>query len=270
MWKKVMDRVRNARIRKFPSERVKVVVATKNSARWFGAMIDAYHKLGIEPLVLLDGYSEDETERLLIGKDVAYVKVFPELPRVEAMIGLIPDHTEAEWVLRLDDDEFPSRALIAWIGDRLPEDAANIVGAPRRWVRLGKTGRCEYSNHPLLRWHEEKMDIQWRLFKPNEVKYITDIHSPGFAVPKSPVAPDPAYLVHFDWVIRSWSERANKLEGYDKQKSGAGSGFRDLYLWETSDLDEHAFKRMETNEFDRLARSITHSNQSSKKVLSVS
>jgi glycosyltransferase involved in cell wall biosynthesis len=258
MWKKCLDKIRIRRIRRLPSERVKIVVATKNSARWFGAMIDAYRERGIEPLVLLDGYSTDGTEPLLIGKGIKYAKVFPELPRVEAMIGLIPNHTDAEWVLRLDDDEFPSLALIAWISDHLPDVEANIVGMPRRWVRLGKSGRCEYSNHVLLKWYEQRMDIQWRLFKPHKVEYKTDIHSPGFLVPKSPVAPDPAYLVHFDWIVRSWKARAKKLEDYDKQKSGAGSGFRDLYLWESADLNAHAFKPMETTEFDPLARLIRH------------
>lgn len=55
---------------------------------------------------------------------------------------LIPNHTDVQWVLRLDDDEFPSRALIDWILDRLDDLDTNIVGILRRWVRMGKNGHC--------------------------------------------------------------------------------------------------------------------------------
>jgi hypothetical protein len=254
----MLERAALYRLPKLAQERIRVVVATKNSAKWFGTLIDAYRRIGIEPLVLLDGFSEDGTEDLLNRKGIEYAKVFPEFPRVEAIISLIPAHSESEWVFRLDDDEFPSRALVSWIHDHLAGMETKVIGVPRRWVRLGNNGRCDYSNHRLLRWHQDRMDIQWRLFKPRAVEYIADIHSPGFRVPPDcPVAPDLAYIVHFDWVIRSWDARAKKLEHYDEQRSGAGSSFRELYLWESSDIASHGFERMGTSEFDGLAKTLS-------------
>jgi hypothetical protein len=259
MWRGLTDTILVSRARSFRNGRVRVVVITRNSAHWFGALIEAYRELRIEPMVLLDASSDDGTEALLKRNNIVYARVFPEFPRVEAMIRLIPDHTDAEWVLRLDDDEFPSLALVRWINRRLHRVEASVVGLPRRWVRLGESGHCEYSNHQLLRWHEQRMDIQWRLFRPRRVQYQTDIHSAGFLVPPgSPVAPESDFFVHFDWVIRSWRERKEKLARYDRQQSGSGYRFRDLYLWETCDPEAHAFMRMETDEFDRLARSLSH------------
>jgi hypothetical protein len=70
------------------------------------------------------------------------------------------------------------------------------------------------------------------------------------------VAPDSAFVVHFDWIIRSSEARAEKMDGYDRQSPGAGSNFREVYLWESSDIQAHGFRRMEVGEFDRLARSL--------------
>lgn len=233
---------------------VEIVIVTKNSAAWIGLLLKAYRSLGIEPLVLLDGYSTDNTEREIKRRRIRYQKVYPEFPRVEAIIKEIPKHSQATWVLRLDDDEFPSQGLVQWLNRSLASASAPVLGVPRRWLRLEATGRCEYSNHQILRWLEQRMDTQWRLFRPDQVDYVTEIHSAGFLTPHSELLPDSAYLVHFDWILRSWEQRAAKLENYESQKPGAGSNFRDLYLWETSDIAAHAFMPMETDEFDRLAR----------------
>jgi len=156
---------------RFFRERVRIVIATKDSAGWFGEILQAYRKLAIRPLVLLDSASEDGTKALLEREHIEYARVVPEFPRIEAIVRLIPEHTDARWVLRLDDDEFPSYALIDWILDRLDGLDTNIVGIPRRWVRIGKSGHCEFSNHPLLKQDQDKMDIQWRSFRPDRVDY---------------------------------------------------------------------------------------------------
>jgi hypothetical protein len=235
---------------------LKIVVATKNSAAWIGSLLEEYQRLGIQPLILLDGYSDDDTEQILLDKAADYKKVYPEFPRVEAVIREIPEFVNAEWALRLDDDEFPSAQLIRWLQCELANATTPILGVPRRWLRLSVEGRCEYSRHPLLRWLDDAMDIQWRLFKPAQVQYTSEIHTAGFLISDSAVLPDEAYLVHFDWILRTASERAAKVAHYDQQQPNAGSKFRALYVWETSATSEHAFVPMETAEFDRLAQEL--------------
>jgi hypothetical protein len=238
------------------TDAVRLVIITKNSAPWIGEILDAYARFGISPRVLLDGFSTDTTEDVLSRRRADYDKIWPELPRVEAAIRLIGDHVDNRWVLRVDDDELPSRALLSWIDRNLEDFNSDVVGVPRRWLRLSADGCCEYSRHPLLCHQAGAMDIQWRLFQPRKVQYTTDIHTPGFFVGNALVAPDTAYLAHFDWVIRSREARLSKIKNYDQQGEGAGSFFRDLYVWEDADIDSHGFQRLETREFDKLGRGL--------------
>jgi hypothetical protein len=254
MLRNLLDKVHSRLAAPAAPPQVEIFIATKDSAGWIETLLDAYRRYGIQAVVLLDGSSRDATEQILKRRRIRYAKVYPEFPRVEAVIKEIPSRCQAEWALRLDDDEFLSRGLLTWMNNNLADASAPIVGIPRRWVRLGEIGRCEYSNHKILRWLDDKMDIQWRLFRPNEVEYVSDIHSAGFLVPNHQLAPDDAFIVHLDWVLRSFAQRAKKVAGYDQQKANAGSGFREIYLWETADIAEHAFARMETDEFDQLAK----------------
>ena len=233
---------------------VRFVIITKNSAAWIGEILDAYARYGISAKILLDASSTDETEKVLKRRRADYDRIYPEYPRVEAAIRLIGDYVENPWVFRVDDDEFPSKALLHWINRNLHDVTSDIVGVPRRWLKLSRGGHCEYSNHPLLSYHEGIMDAQWRLFQPRKVNYTTEIHTPGFVVGDAPVAPNTAYLAHFDWIIRSKQSRLSKIARYDLQTEGAGSFFRDLYVWEDADIAVHRFERLETREFDRLGK----------------
>lgn len=234
---------------------LRFVVATKNSARWFGNILDRYSMLGVSPFVMLDQASEDGTEALLKERNIEYVKVFAELPRVESLVKLIPDFVQADWVFRLDDDELPSRGLFRWVQARLLYGLGkDVVGFQRRWIRLTADGRCEYSRHPLIESRLGGIDIQWRLFRPTAVRFKSDIHTPGFCVPEgSTVAPHIAYIAHFNWLVRSASERRLQVEDYDRQEPRAGSSFRAIKVWEDSDVACHKFQLMETDEFDELA-----------------
>ena len=233
---------------------VRFVVVTKNSARWFGLMLDQYRALNVDPFVMLDQSSDDGTEDVLARRNVDFVKVSADLPRVESLIRLIPDHVQSEWVVRLDDDELPSRTLCEWLDARLSGVDKNVVGFQRRWLRLAPDGSCEYSRHPLIVSRIGIMDVQFRLFRPAHVQYRSDIHSPGFYVPKgSPVAPLKTYIAHFAWLVRSAGERRLQVEDYDRQEPKAGSRFREVKVWEDGSVADHDFRRMETDEFDGLA-----------------
>jgi glycosyltransferase involved in cell wall biosynthesis len=236
------------------SSELRFVVVTKNSARWFGIILDGYRAAGIKPFVILDDASTDGTEKLLVERGIAYAREYAELPRVEALIRRIPARVDSRWIVRLDDDELPSRGLCDWIAARLGDLTCSVVGFQRRSLRLNSKGCCEYSRHPLIVSRLGVLDAQWRMFKANEMRYITDIHTPGFVVPKgSPIAPQKAYIAHFDWLVRGLSERRLQIEAYDRQVPNAGTRFRDVKAWEDSDETEHGFHSMETDEFDAIA-----------------
>lgn len=239
-------------------QHLRFVVVTKNSARWFGVILERYHALNIRPFVVLDASSDDGTEDLLRRENIEFVKELSEFPRVESLIRCIPGHVNSKWVVRLDDDELPSRGLCQWIEARADGLGRDVIGFERRWIRWTAAGHCEYSRHPLILSQLGVLDAQWRLFKPTEVRYRTDIHTPGFYVPKgSPIAPHRAYIAHFNWLVRPASERRMQVEDYDRQEPDAGSRFRDIKVWEDCDVADHQFRSMETDEFNAAAAALS-------------
>ena len=237
---------------------LRYVVITRDSARWFGIVLDGYEALGIRPFVLLDHASSDGTEYLLRARNVDFATVRADAPRVEAMVRLIPEHVRSRWVVRLDDDELPSRGMRDFIATRLDGLGRDVVGFQRRWIRRLPDGSCDYSRHPLILSSFGALDAQWRAFRPDVVQYRSDIHTPGFDVPAGcPIAPASAYIAHFNWLVRSADERRLQVANYDGQLPGAGSRFRDIYAWEDGDTAAHCFRPMEGGEFDVIAAALS-------------
>lgn len=114
----------------------RVVVPTRDSAGWLLSFADAYRKLGLSPLYLFDTRSSDNTLALLhsIGADV--VPVEPKLDRVEAMLAVTRDVVDADWVVRFDDDEIPSTALVSWLNRSLGTITEPSVALSRRDAQL--------------------------------------------------------------------------------------------------------------------------------------
>jgi hypothetical protein len=233
---------------------VRFVVITKNSARWFGVILDAYAAAGVRPFVMLDASSDDGTEALLQCRNIEYVKECAEFPRVEALVGHLPKYVDSRWVVRLDDDELPCHGLYSWIASRLKRLSFDAIGFQRRAIRLTADRTCEYSRHPLITSKLGVLDAQWRMFRPDSVRYRSNIHTPGFFVPKgSPIAPHKAYIAHFNWLVRTLCERRQQVDDYDRQEANAGSRFRDIKVWEDGNVADHRFRPMETDEFDATA-----------------
>jgi hypothetical protein len=240
-----------------PSQKCRYVIVTKDSARWLGIILDHYRTLGIDPFIMLDQSSDTATEALLKRRGVEFKRVHAELPRVETLIKFIPDHVDSVWAVRLDDDELPSRSLCEWIKQRSFGTDLSVIGFQRRWIRLRNDGSCEYSMHPKIVSRLGVLDAQWRMFRPSAVQYRSEIHTPGFYVPKgSSIAPKRAYIAHLSWLVRTASERRQQVEDYDRQVSNAGTRFRDVKVWEDGDVAEHDFRPMETDEFDSVAAAL--------------
>jgi hypothetical protein len=236
---------------------VKFVVITKNSARWFGVILDHYRSLGIEPLVILDDTSEDQTEMLLRDRRAAYVKAHSDAPRVEALVRSIPLFVQSDWVIRLDDDELPAKWLCKWAAMHAYRGDVTVFGFQRRWIRQQPDGRLDYSNHPLIMSPQGILDTQWRMFRPDAMQFRSDIHTPGFYVPRgSPIAPHRAFIAHFSWLVRSAQERRRQVVDYDGQQPLAGTQFRSIKVWEDVDERDHRFAPMELQEFDTTAAAL--------------
>jgi len=93
---------------------LKVVIPTRDSARWIGTFLNAYRRLGVEPIYIVDTRSEDATLNILRDMLAVLIPFTPSGPFAEAgMVEFGSRQAGAEWVLRLDDDEFRRRHYCA-------------------------------------------------------------------------------------------------------------------------------------------------------------
>ena len=237
----------------------RVVVPARDSAPWIGLFADAYHALGLRPLYLYDTRSVDGTLAALQRKGAEIVPVTPQHDRVEAMLAITRQVVPNEWVVRLDDDELPSAALVAWLQQALAGVEAPCLALSRRDAWL-LDGRLHYSRLEDYYFHPQDptyLDPQWRAFRPRQVGFTDRIHSPGFDASQAGTVPASAFFVHFDWIIRSLAQRRAKLAGYERQSPGAGQGgFARFYLPEMHQAGDSRWTPFETAEFDGLARQL--------------
>jgi hypothetical protein len=154
--------------------------------------------------------------------------VSSEAPRVEDLIEKFKALVNTPWILRIDDDECPSRELVEWIMASGCDFDQESVSFPRRWLRFSSANKLEFA--ASASWDQKGEDRQFRLYCKDTVNYINDIHTPGFLMSGFVQAPSNAVIYHFDWIIRSKSERLAKVAKYDAQRSGMGSSFVKYYI----------------------------------------
>lgn len=212
----------------------RVVVPTRDSTGWIGAVLDAYDRLGVRPLFLVDSRGADGTRRILEARGADVAEVTPEADLVEDMVWRIPSVTDAAWILRFDDDEMPSRTLLEWVASALPGMDADQVAFSRRWCLFSPEGRLRYSRLEDFHWSEARPDLldpQSRLFRADRVRYVRGIHTAGFEPSAAlRLAPAEAFFCHFDWIVRGPAARLAKLRRYEREAAGGGVRFGRFYL----------------------------------------
>jgi hypothetical protein len=150
---------------------------------------------------------------------------------VEPIVESMSRACGTTWVLRIDDDELPTLAMLEFVSRAIKENRANAYGFARRNCGIARDGQ-------IMQWDDPEglKDTQWRLYRVNRVVYIGDIHTPGFRLPsrfRQEIAPPEAYFIHLKWSVRSLHERKIKLAIYDLHEP-AGSGQRNHALEKTS------------------------------------
>ena len=182
-----------------------IIIPTRDSARWIGIFLDAYRKAGIEPLYCRHSNYEFDTGDIVgEGRENAAVHAPWRLCRSgDDQFGA--RHASTKWILRVDDDEFPSRALLRWIA------SVGVKSLNQMWYISIRTlfvcdGAIHYSRslghfaHPqaaaFLHPHP-------RLFHADRVVYRQKVHTPGFEAPAyASFAPQDAFLVHCNCLLR--------------------------------------------------------------------
>jgi hypothetical protein len=238
---------------------LEVFVPTRDSERWIGAFAREWRRIGMLPLYVVDSRTRDKTRTVLHDLGMRQIEVSPEHDRVEDIVWRVGQRASTNWLLRLDDDEFPSKTMLDWIRQRSATLPGDAVGFSRRWC-LHHASRLFYAAPPDFFWLREspdQLDPQIRLFRPALVEWTSNIHSPGFVAKNISFADPGAYFCHFDWIIRTREERKAKMKRYDVQQSGAGSGAARFYLPEDRAVDDLQLHPFETREFNKLASAIS-------------
>jgi hypothetical protein len=234
----------------------KVVIPTRDSARWIGTFLNSYRILGIEPIYIVDTRSEDATLDILRDMSADLIPFTPAGDFVEAgMIEFGSRQAGAEWILRLDDDEFPSAALLRWVSSIGVKSLNQAWNISRREL-FHHDGDIFYSRSPGCFRHPQApgyLGPQGRLHHVERVKYINRFHTVGFESPRFfPLAPENAFFVHCSCLLRTPVERWEKIRKYEEIEPLSTLRLADEYLPELYDLAYHDAKRDGLEEFAEL------------------
>jgi hypothetical protein len=225
----------------------RIVIPTRDGGRWLAAFARGYERLGIRPLYLLDSRTGDDSRAILSGLGCAFVEIAAEQDRGEDVLWRGAAASQADWLLRMDDDELPSVALVDWIRDHGIHRAE-----PAQYISCRQAWQGGYSRLEGLYFNHSRPDFlmpQPRLFRPREVRFTADLHTAGIVPGDVGWAPAAAFFVHFDWVVRDIAERWSKLVRYEAQRPGGGSEFIHFSIPEYNTAERLRITAFETQEF---------------------
>ena len=95
---------------------VRLIIPTRGCSRWLPFFLKAYRAWGLEPSYAVDNGCEPETLRLLKDNNVSTIFIDSnQIPNGESIMPFLSKSIHEDYVLRLDDDEFPARELIDWV-----------------------------------------------------------------------------------------------------------------------------------------------------------
>jgi hypothetical protein len=212
--------------------RVRLVIPTVNSEPWLGHFLDFYRDAGIKPLYAVDHRTSDGTRELIGRYGFPIIEAYGDEARIEALLPSIVAQVETPWILRLDDDELPTAKLLEFADTAPDSGPATAYSFPRANLRYNTASRRLERSYFFPFGPEGRLDRQWRLFQAKKVVYQSDLHTPGFIVGQGEPAPDDAYLLHFDWVLRSRRARERKFARYEEQSPVAARKCRHFCLYE--------------------------------------
>lgn len=232
-----------------------IVIPTRDSGAWIGALLDHYRARGFVPTLLVDSRSTDDTRSIARARGAPVIDM-PNFSFTESIVAMTREIVRTPWALFVHDDEVPSDALFARLRGPEPPAAVQSVAIPRRWAwyEPGQPLRYGRSDHWKDRAGTTGADHHWRLFRPDRVEFVAQMHSDGFLIDRWSRVPPSAYIVHFEWVIRGAGQRAAKLRRYDRHRYGFGSFFANMYLPESQPPGVIEYLPFETDAFDGLAR----------------
>ena len=229
-----------------------VIVPTINSGAYIDLVLSCYAQELVVPVtVFVDNKSEDDTLNVAMTHADRAVVIRNEHTRVGEIIEAMSRQCTTPWVLRIDDDELPSVAMMDFVRDAIRTDAVDAYCFPRYECAVSPDGNL--LRHTSFNPAAHK---QWRLYRADRVRYRTTGHTPGFYLEGLALAdntPPEAAMIHLDWAVHSIERRKSKIERYDAHTPNDGTKWRFQFLYEEEPCHASRFRRLYLREFDRIA-----------------
>ena len=235
-------------------EKLTIIVPTIDSASYIDILLGHYAtELGLPVTVYVDSKTRDDT--MAVAQRVSD-KVFPienGHSRVGEIVEAMSRQCRTPWVLRIDDDELPTVAMINFVRDVIQADAADACSFPRHECAVSPEGKL--LRHVAFDAGAQK---QWRLYKAGSVVYRTTGHTPNFHLDGLRLldAPPEAAMIHLDWAVHDPERRLSKVERYNAHTPNDGTRFRHVILYEEEPGYECQFQRLYLGEFDRTTKAL--------------
>ena len=200
----------------------------------------------------VDRRTSDGTRHLIRKYGFPFIEVEGDEPRVEALLPSIAAQVAAPWILRLDDDELPTQSLLDFAA------AASAGGSEAAYTFNCASLRCNPVTGRLERsyFFAFERDRHLRLYKPKSVTYQSELHTPGLIPSVEKQAPPDAYLLHFDWVLRSKQAREVKFKRYEKQSPRSAENNKITTLYEIVPDAWHNFAEVKDETLQNFARQL--------------
>lgn len=230
-----------------------IVVLTINSEQSIDIILEFYREHGISITLFVDDRSVDRT--FVTAKRFPINVVSISNPGTFVAEGLIEEMSRAcrtKWMLRIDDDELPTLAMMEFVRETVQSQEVDACGFLRQQCAVSRSGKllrdpdCSPFDHR-----------QWRLYQPAKVGFVGGVHTPGIAWDKGMTAPAEASLIHLDWALHTYEERRQKVERYDAHTPNAGTKWRSFYLYEEEPSARRRFAELPSPEFDETCRKIS-------------
>ena len=239
-----------------PTGDLTIAIATIDSARYIDLMLCYYREQGLAVTVFVDARSIDDTwnkTRKLVPDAVSISN--PGDFIAEGLIEEMSGACRTKWLLRIDDDELPSLAMMDFVRNAVRTDAPDVYAFPRQQCAVSRKGAL--LSHRMVSPLDHR---QWRLYQPAMMQYARGLHTPGIAwdgQARAITAPLEASLIHLDWALHSYDERRRKVERYDAHTPNAGTKWRSYYLYEEEPFSPGTFSESPWPEFRPTALEIS-------------
>jgi hypothetical protein len=192
-------------------------IPTRGNSKWLPQFLHAYRKNHIEPLYVVDSDDAD-TISCLKALDARMVVFERSIAAVEfGKIRFGAEACKTDWVLRIDDDEFPSAAFTQWIKSGAHQRTDTAWYSSVREVQATAQGFAFAIWLPRVSTHTHYnvLNPMLRLFNRRKVQFTEAFHSAGFTLPgTAPFLPGQYFIIHCNNVVRSMAERVKKLRHY--------------------------------------------------------